>query len=200
MGRNAPMIGGIVLALICGGVLTAYFLRPPIETNHPTPVAPSLFGSQGTTVSSEERFAQEPISTATNLPEGYKRYTNNTLRISFAYESDASLKVFDEGNSAVTITVENEPQGHALQIYAIPYNKKQIEEDRFLLDLPSGVRKNEEAIMLDGVPAVAFMSEVALLGPTREVWLLHGGRLYEISVPLAMEEWLLKILPTFKFL
>jgi hypothetical protein len=197
MKRQLPMMTGIALALLVTGFVLWMLTKPVQEIKNEDL---SLFGSNPETVSPEERFMPDEQETDTSPPEGFERYTNEAFRFSFVHEEGAVLRTFDEGNGAATITLEDETRGHALQVYVLPYREKQIGQDRFLLDLPSGVRKNEEAIMIAGVPAVAFISEVAMVGSTREVWLLHGGRLYEISVPLPMEAWLLTLLPTFRFL
>jgi hypothetical protein len=67
------------------------------------------------------------------------------------------------------------------------------------MDIPSGVRLQEEQITLAGVPAMAFVSEDAVLGPTREIWFLKDGYLFEITAPVSSEVWMSSILTTWTY-
>jgi hypothetical protein len=132
-------------------------------------------------------------------PPGFKEYRNDSYGFSFIYEEGARIAEFPEEGGAFTVTLEDEARLHALQIFIVPYEGATIREERFRQDLPSGVRKSEEIITIDGITASAFISEVEGLGPTREVWLIRNGYLYEISVPLSLEAWLRERLLSFVF-
>ncbi len=204
------------LAALVGGL---YLIKPPAETEQVSlPVvslfggaAPQTAGSFGAGLQAESSPpeaapgavvipASQPGRPQPSLPAGFAEYRSERYGFSFFYEKEARVREFDEGEGATSITVEDEKRGHALQIYVLPYAESTISEERFRKDLPSGKRTEEEMIQIYGVPAVAFKSEVSVLGPTREVWLIRNGYLYEISVPLSMEGWLQGLLPTFRFL
>jgi hypothetical protein len=55
-------------------------------------------------------------------------------------------------------------------------------------------------ISVGGATAASFYSTDARLGDTYEVWVLHGGYLYEITTLKSLDTWLNGILATWKFL
>ena len=54
--------------------------------------------------------------------------------------------------------------------------------------------------MIDGVPAKSFFGYNDAMGDTREVWLIHGGFLYEVTTYKSLDDWLTLILQTWKFI
>lgn len=133
-------------------------------------------------------------------PEGFKEYQNALYRFALFHLPSVEIKEFDEGGGAATVTLEDLANAQGFQIFIVPYAEATISDERFRKDIPSGVRTDEEAITLDGVPAVAFRSRDHALGETREVWVIRGGYLYEITAPRALEAWLSGVLLTWKFL
>lgn len=127
------------------------------------------------------------------------RYYNERYGFSFSAPSGARIHERKEGPDAATIRIEDEQKGMGFQVFVIAYSGKTISDERFRMDLPSGVRNQEEAILLAGVPAVAFKSTDTLLGETREVWLLREGYLYEITAPISSEAWLQEVMLTWNF-
>lgn len=218
MSKLAPLYAGAILAALVALVGAFSLLKPPAETKQELVPEVSLFGRAAPQTAGSFGAGLEAASPAAHAapgefiapafepgaaqeapPEGLEEYRSDRYGFSFRYEKGAQVREFDEGQGAMTLTVEDEKRGHALQIYILPYAEASISEERFRSDLPSGIRTDEEMIQIYGVPAVAFKSEVSGLGPTREVWLLRGGHLYEISVPLSMERWLQGLLPSFRF-
>lgn len=127
------------------------------------------------------------------------RYYNERYGFSFKTPEGARIHERKEGADAATIRVENEKEEKGFQVFVLAYAKDVISEERFRMDLPSGVREQEEAILLDGVPATTFVSKDATLGTTREIWFLRQGYLYEITAPISSEVWLQEVLLTWKF-
>ncbi len=85
------------------------------------------------------------------------------------------------------------------QVYVQPYTLKEVTADRFQKDEPSGVRKNIQAVTIDGTTGVAFDGADATLGETDEVWFIHKGLLYEATSPKSLEAWFQNILQTWQF-
>jgi hypothetical protein len=55
-------------------------------------------------------------------------------------------------------------------------------------------------VYIGGVKATMFFSSDALLGPTREVWFLHGGYLFEVTTYKDQDQWLAAIMSTWQWL
>lgn len=218
MKKLAPLYAGAMLAALVALIGAFALLRPSADKEQASVPTVSLFGgaapqtagSFGAGLHAAPLSAEAPAGSPAGPsigpelprqapPEGFEEYRSERHGFSFYYEAGARVREFDEGRGAMSLTVEDEKRGHALQIYILPYGEATISEERFRSDLPSGIRTDEEMIEIYGVPAVAFKSEVSLLGPTREVWLLRDGYLYEISTPLSMEGWLQGLLPGFRF-
>lgn len=127
-------------------------------------------------------------------------YVNDKYHFSFSDPSDLKVNEYDEGQGAVTLTFENDQTLNGFQIFIVPYQGDKVTDQRFHMDVPSGVRRDLINIKVDGAAAAAFVSEDVSLGETREVWIIHGGYLYELTTPRATEYLLEEILGTWKFL
>ena len=99
----------------------------------------------------------------------------------------------------LTVIFQSSAGAPGFQVFALPYTEKKITEARFLKDIPSGVRRNERAITIDGVPAVIFLSE-SLIGETVEVWFINKGILYEVTSYAEFGPSLEQLLATWKFI
>ena len=53
--------------------------------------------------------------------------------------------------------------------------------------------------LVGGVPAKSFFGYNDAMGDTLEVWLIHGGFLYEVTTYKPLDAWLTPILQTWKF-
>ena len=135
-------------------------------------------------------------------PEGYVEYRNEKYGFSLYHAPETKIQEYDEGGGAATVVLqnENEQELRGLQIFIVPYTEATISEARFKRDVPSGVRTNVESTTLGGVEAVTFTSVDLSLGATREVWVIHDGRLYEITTLESARDWLTSILETWRFL
>ena len=63
----------------------------------------------------------------------------------------------------------------------MPYTEPSISENRFLKDVPSGVREEIKNATVGGIPGVVFESRDIFLGDTFEVWFIYNGHLYEVT-------------------
>ncbi len=133
------------------------------------------------------------------VPEGFLLYHNPAYHFSFFYPKDLMVHSFGEGGGASTITFEDISTSHGFQIFVLPYTETTISDERFIKDNPAGVRDDLQEGVVDGVTAEFFLSKNAGMGPTREIWFINKGYLYEVSAPLALDEWLLSIMTTWKF-
>ncbi|MDB5189260.1 MAG: hypothetical protein JWL82_217 [Parcubacteria group bacterium] len=197
------------LALLCAGV-AGYFLYAGRPTEPPVDVllfAPNF--SANTNTNQGTNAAASTVSSSSTLPlnetprivpAGMREYRNSTYRFSLLYPENLAVAVRDEGGGASTITFQNIEKAEGLQIFIVPYSGAQVSPERFRRDEPSGVRTNASNVTIDGVVAAAFTSSNALLGETREIWLIHGGYLYEVTTLKPLDTWLNGIMQTWKFL
>lgn len=198
------VIGGVVI--LVGAIGAALMLR---GTEGAAPEAQSIAA-----VSSGEHAASGFIDASTapaqaapsaiaplrQAPAGFKEYRNSTYRVSLFYPGDLALKEYDEGGGAATITFQDIKTAQGFQIFVVPYTALQVSADRFRKDEPSGVMQNPIPLSIDGATATAFFGRDQLLGPTREVWMLHGGYLFEITAPQSQDEWLGNTMLSWKFI
>lgn len=151
-------------------------------------------------LSSHEASIVSSVVQGREVPEGFREYRSGKYRFSVLYPED--LVVVEEESSATshTLVFQNQETGFGFQVYLLAYEGSTISEDRFLQDVPLGVRENPTKRMMDGVEVVAFSSRDTDLGETSEVWAIYGGYLYEITTIRLLEPWLNEILKTWKFL
>ncbi len=135
-------------------------------------------------------------------PEGYIKYENKKYGFYYYRSPQAVITEYDEGGGAMTIVQENAEKVRGLQIFVMPYEGEVITDERFLMDVPSGVRYNINYTTIGklGVPVVTFNSFDPFLGDTREVWFIRNGYLYEVTTFKGMGDWFGPIMQTWRFL
>ena len=163
----------------------------------------ALWRSSGSTTQVAATTTTPTAGESVPRPEGYVEYRNEKYGFSLYHAPETKVQAYDEGGGAATVVLqnENEQELRGLQIFIVPYAEATISEARFKRDVPSGVRTNVEGAILDGVEAATTFTSVDLsLGETREVWVIHDGRLYEITTVESARDWLASILETWRFL
>lgn len=133
-------------------------------------------------------------------PAGAREYRSEAYHISLFYPDSLSVKGYDEGKGAATITFQDIKTAQGFQIFVVPYSSAQISRARFVQDVPSGTMNSPLNVEVGGVAATSFYSANQLLGETAEVWFLRGGLLYEVTAPKAQAAWLSGILNTWRFI
>jgi hypothetical protein len=177
----------VIVAVIVGlGIFGLFFFRVP-QPSEPSPTATT------TQTGVETQEPRQP-------PLGWRVYENERYHFSLFYPDALTIQEYDEGAGAITIIFQNPDKGLGFQLFIVPYSLDQVTDERFKRDVPSGVRKDLTNATVDGAVGAAFHSEHALLGETREVWLIKSGLLYEATAPRALEELLHEILQTWDFI
>ena len=133
-------------------------------------------------------------------PDGSREYRNEHYGFSLFYPEGTAVKEFDEGGGASTIVFENAEKAQGFQIFMVPYGESQVSEERFLTDVPSGVRQNPRDFYIDGAVAASFYSKNIGLGDTWEIWFIHTGFLYEVTTLKNLDAWLGDIMKSWKFI
>ncbi len=193
----------IAAAILVGGGAFAFSLSRPSDTpqvaavgqatSTTTPIAVAAAPS-GTHLTPDRIESQSPPR------PGDIEYRNEKYHFSFYHSPQSTTDEHDEGGGAMTITLENLVKVRGFQVFIVPYSESAISEARFKQDVPSGVRENVENTSLDGVRAVTFTSRDAVLGDTREIWVIRGGYLYEITTLAGTANWFDPIISTWKFI
>ncbi len=133
-------------------------------------------------------------------PPGYKEYRNTRYRFSLFYPEEMEVNTHDEGGSAMTVTFEDPAGEKGFQVFVVRYLEPEVTEERFLKDVPSGVREGQQTVTIDDAPGVSFYSHHAALGDTAEIWFLHRGYLYEVTTLRPWAPWLSDIMLEWRFL
>jgi hypothetical protein len=193
-----PFVGWTIiiffLAVIVGGFLL-------LKQN--TSGAASEFSLATTTLpsaSNVDHVDRIPSISDRQVPHGNKEYKNNDYHFSVFYPADLPADESHERGYAMTVAFQAKAGEEGFQIYVAPINGTQITEERFLLDEPSGVRKDPVNMSVDGAQAVAFHGFDAKMGQTYEVWFIHNHFLYEISTYKELEGSLNEIMATWRFI
>ena len=199
-----------ILALFVAGTVLAagawYLFNPraahmPAAQTNATTTSEQMIPAAGFgAATGTAEAAQGPLLPPRQAPAGQKEYRNTAYRFSLFYPEDLTVQSFDEGNGASTITFENDKTVQGFQIFIVPYSAPQVSTERFKKDEPSGVMQQPLPLAIDGANATAFFGSDQVLGPTREVWMIHGGYLFEISAPQSLDDWLGNIMLTWKFI
>jgi hypothetical protein len=142
-----------------------------------------------------------PSATPTQSPPaGYLPYSNPQFHFSLDYPSNLQMHTYQEPGSGFTAAFQDPTDNVGFEVYVTPYSGTQISEDRFKLDEPSGVIRQQTDVMIDGVRATMFYGNNAIMGDTREVWFIHGGLLYEVTTYKQLDSWLAQIMQTWQFI
>lgn len=139
-------------------------------------------------------------SSGREIPYDYQEYRSTPYHFSLLYPLELSVREYNEGGDAATITFQSTSTAEGFQLFIIPYGASAISADRFRKDEPSGVRGSPQNISVGGVPAVSFYGYDTRLGDTAEVWFIRDGYLYEATAPKSEAAWLSTVLAAWKFI
>ncbi|MBM2818058.1 MAG: hypothetical protein HW401_648 [Parcubacteria group bacterium] len=141
--------------------------------------------NDGKIENNEEARVREPVLVPPIFPPKIigdeKFYKNILLRFSISFPKDLNIKEYDEGRGSL-IVFENEKGEKGFQVFAVPYEGEEVSKERFKMDVPSGVMNDPMDVIIDGVTAKAFFF------------------LYEVTTYKALDEWLAKIMQSWRFL
>ncbi|MEK7634823.1 MAG: hypothetical protein AAB446_00075 [Patescibacteria group bacterium] len=188
----------ILFLLIITGVVFYLFA----SKNFTDSLYPVETGTPYTGLVSEDARADLPTSIpSVNLSGGLVKYENDYYNLKLSYPNNLSVSEFAENGGGRTIVFEEVgvENGNGFQIFITPYKFEQITKERFKMDEPSGVMQEPVEIIIDGIRATMFFGKNGIMGETREVWFIKGGFLYEIMTYKDLDEWLSKIMATWKF-
>ena len=166
-----------VSALAAGGF---YVWKGDLAAKPPSEKAPP----PSSTASLGDYYENKELGFSLTLPEGYK----------------AAPQEYAEGMKAVVFGKSGGSGKEEFQIFAYPYDEPgPVSPERIWIDEPNMVVDNPQVVKIAGEEALVFFGKDESLGRTREVWIVRGGRLYQISSYAEFDEELSKIMASFRF-
>jgi len=146
-----------------------------------------------------QKFSGSTTPTAEKSIEVQPQYKNDQYGFSFGQPEGFNVSDFDEGGGKI-ILVKKTASDNGFQIFIAAFDEPgPITKERILKDIPDMTIVGEQYIDIGGEKALSFTSQDDLGGETREIWLVHGGYLYQIKGYRNFEKELLKIIETWKF-
>src|SRR6202171_5147237 len=139
-------------------------------------------------------------STTQNVTQGRRHYSNKAFHFSLLYPENLQVQEYKEQGGGFTVTFQDIEADQEFQVYVTPYSGDQISEAQFKLDEPSGVRKNQTDVVVDGARGTMFFSSYPRMNETLEVWFINRGFLYEVTTYKELDSWLAQIMQTWKFI
>ena len=135
-------------------------------------------------------------------------YKNDQYGFSFGQPDGFNISDFEEGGGKVILvknvgsSVSNNSNNYenGFQIFIAAFDEPgPITKERILKDIPDMSISNEKEISVGGEKALNFTSQDDLGGETREIWMVHGGFLYQVKGYKNFEEKMIEVLKTWKF-
>lgn len=134
------------------------------------------------------------------LQEPQFPYTNQQYHFYLSYPARLRMHSYGGGEGSFTVVFQDTETQKGFQIFVTPYEHSYIDDQRFKKDNPSGVFKNQTDIIIDGERATMFYGIDPVMGETREVWFIHDGFLYEVTTYKTSDDWLAKIMKSWRFI
>lgn len=131
------------------------------------------------------------------MPMSGIRYTAESVPFSFELPQTFVVKTVEDLQGTYFIVSDTE-QKNGFQIYTRNFDEKDVilTEARIKQDIPDMQMKDVHSIMIAQTRGISFISSDT---QNREVWFVHKGTLYQITVSSDQEQLVQKILATWQF-
>jgi len=127
-------------------------------------------------------------------------YHSNIFKFSLAYPSNFTEAEYDEGEGSETIVIQNDTKPIGFQMFITPDDEPFISATSLADDFPTlQITHPKNVTVGTGTPALAFASNAPDLGPSRELWFLHNGYLFEVTTYPNQASLLARIFTTLRF-
>ncbi len=135
-----------------------------------------------------------------SVSDGFYEFRSTRQLFSIRYPDTFEYARSRDSATSFSFVFQDTAGPRAFQIYVRNYDLSDIPESEFLLDVPSGVRFDEQPVVLDGVPAVQFISRTSDGVELIEMWAITRGRLYEITALREHKDLFDSVIAGWKFL
>lgn len=181
----------LVLLIVVGGFV--WLRNSPFATRDSAPVPSENLSSKPITSEDVEQAAAAIDSEEALL------YAHADNSFQFFYPKGFRVgRVADEASE--TVLLQDGQNRLGMQLVVSEFQEAgPLTAERIRKDIPDLAMAYEKAVTVGGEQAVAFISQNPSLGETREVWLVHGGRLYQFTTYAPASDFLSKLLGTWKF-
>jgi len=200
--RVGLFVGGVLL--IAGFVLAIASHRSAMR-----PSAPGQTAASDQTQESPQSFAglnpqeQSPKAAAAAARVAAAQFSERYESVpgfSFGYPDSLKIGSIQDPNSGeLTVTAQNAGEHIGFQVYVSPDRGAPVTQAEIVQDLPQINAHSFTPVSLDGAPGIAFAATDANFGDSLQVWLVHGGYLYQISTYGNQGALLSKVLGTWKW-
>lgn len=199
MSRAAIISLSLIGALAVLGAVVLWF-KTPASWN----VLPTLAGTSTRQAPDAGWSDKDPRGGISAGSRTRKTYTDPDYGFSFDYPDDLTIgKV--PGEKGIAIIVQKTVSGLSttgFQVSITPFDEPDqvLTSDRIHRDIPDlTVGEPQEAVIGQNLHVLIFWGDDPGLGKTREVWMVRGGNLYQITAPAAFDKELAGILQTWRF-
>lgn len=197
--KNLTLAGTLLGIVLIGGA--AFFLwhpSTPNDSSTSTPITNPNPPPQKLPIVTSVSNAPALLPPRTS-PAGYSEYRSEFYRFQFFYPKGYAVAEHTSASSSITIAFQKTPTD-GFQIFIIPYGEEKISEQRFKLDIPSGVMSGQTTAMVDSSTAALFYSKDAALGDTFNAWFVGRGFLYEVTAYKQLDNEIQQLLQSWQFL
>ncbi len=157
-------------------------------------------GSWHTDTNAAAELISNPSGYPAPVSDGSMLYTSDDYGFTLTYpKALGEVSDTDEGNGARTLVFQDPSGDVGFQIYIQPYTSDVITEEQFRTDNPTGIMIDPVDVLIDGIRATIFYSNIEGFGESREVWFIHKGYLYEVVTYKHLDNWLAEIMKSWKF-
>lgn len=178
----------MVCAVLAGGAALIYFNMRPSMVGVALPAA-------------VQTSQNESAVHTRDVPPGFVEYARQNYHFSILLPETVTIKEQGgTGDEPLMLVVQDPSSGYGFQIYAFPYNLPTITQERFKIDEPSGVVKNQKDVRVAGAKGTMFESTAPVVGALREIWFINNGIMYEVTTALKFDDWIRPIMGTWQFI
>ncbi len=189
------VISLIIAACVAGG-LYFYFSR---GTNLGlSSASPALFGT--TSPSGTPQGAQNAgLNGMAPLPE---TYTDSDYGFSFQYPENYEVNPLVSADGRTILTAGQKGNlGFGFQVIITPFDEpaSHITAARIAHDIPGMEVKDPTPFSIGTAAQGLSFQSTEDTGPTREIWFVAGGNLYQVTAPIGFDAILQQIMSTWQF-
>lgn len=156
-------------------------------------------GSVPITTSALPANAPHNTDQITATSSSLQLFAHPSLHFSFFVPVGTAVAVRPEAGGAETDVFTSAKDEKEFQLFILPYHEGAISSSRIEEDTHGTATGTPQEIVIgSGLHALAFTSADPRFGRMREVWFLFNGHLIEATTYIQDDEWLSKILNSFK--
>ncbi len=180
---------GIFTALILIGIIGVIFVVVKKPSNSGVEVDFGIF--DGVSDSSYEvEKGESPL------------FSDNKNRFEFNYPKEFSISQFGNAEEGETVLAQRSGEKAGFQIFITTFDEpiEALTVERIKSEIPDLEMNNVEPVNWNGKRiGISFSGSNSSVDPTREIWIVNNGYLYQMTTYLKEQKLLKQVLETWKF-